>query len=85
MENKKVEYPMILCPESMQESDKAKKNDLASHNWFSENKSPKNKKENKVQWIVKAYIKHGLFVTEKCAIFESIELISKSQLKNQSL
>lgn len=51
MENKKVEYPMILCPESMQESDKAKKNDLASHNWFSENKSPKNKKENKVQCL----------------------------------
>ena len=42
---------MILCPESMQESDNAKKNDLASHNWFSENKSPKNKKENKVQCL----------------------------------
>ena len=46
MENRKVEYPMILCPESMQESDKAKKNDLASHNWFSENK-----KEKKVQCL----------------------------------
>ena len=42
---------MILCPESMQESDRVKKNDLASHNWFSENKSPKNKKENKVQCL----------------------------------
>lgn len=51
MENRKVEYPMILCPESMQESDRVKKNDLASHNWFSENKSPKNKKENKVQCL----------------------------------
>ena len=51
LENKKVEYPMILCPESMQESDRVKKNDLASHNWLSENKSPKNKKENKVQCL----------------------------------
>ena len=51
MENRKVEYPMILCPESKQESDRAKKNDLASHNWFSENKSSDNKKEKKVQCL----------------------------------
>lgn len=51
MENRKVEYPMILCPESKQESDRAKKNDLASHNWFSENKSSENKKEKKVQCL----------------------------------
>lgn len=46
MENRKVEYPMILCNENIQESDRAKKNDLASHNWFSENK-----KEKKVQCL----------------------------------
>ena len=51
MKEKTVEYPSVLCSKEIKNKDGLEKNDLASHQWFSENKLPENIRQHEVQCL----------------------------------
>ena len=79
MENKTVEYPSILPSKKLQNKNKLKKNDLASHHWFSENKSPDNKRKHEVQCLPEILSKEPYLY-----YYEYIDKVNSDQYKNNT-